>query len=243
MSQLARRAAEDPSVLEALQALDTTALRVLEVFACLHEASIEDVASGLSESQEDVAQAVADLWARGLLWGAGPSFRIVRAAQQAFGAHPCGLSSASHTIPDPVAVREAALEIDEETLLSLVWDDPVAATPNALTVPRNEQDVLPRETSLILRDGAYLRPADPRPLPETVEPAAGASLWTAIAGVRYLLTELEREPLAWHVNRGITRRALSDRAATMAVPVDDLLVWVELAGMAGLVGGAGRLPE
>lgn len=233
ISQLARRAADDASVLEAMGSLSTSALRVLEVYAALHEADLAVVRAGLSEP---VDVAVADLWDRALLWG-GPVFKIVRAAQQAFGPYPCGLTAASHLTPDPAAVRQAALDVDPDRLRYLVWEHPVSTTANPLTVVRSEQDVVPREVALILRDGLFLAPAS---APAALERAEAApQMWNALAGVRYCITELQREPMVWHPQRGVSRRTLQDRAASMSVPMDDLLAWLELAACAGLVGGAG----
>lgn len=228
ISELARRAADDASVLEAMQSLTTAHLRVLEVFACLHEATADQVGE---------PEIVDELWSRGLLWG-GPTFRIVRAAQQAFGPYPCGLGPAGHSVPDPQEVRDAALELDPDRLRYLVWESPVSTTANPLTVTRGEQHVVPREVALILRDGRYL-PADTPPEPlEQVTPAPADGLWAPIAGVRYLLSELAKVPAPWNPARGVGRRALTERAVTMGVPYDDLVCWLELAAVAGLVGGA-----
>ncbi|MCU0298325.1 MAG: hypothetical protein MUF33_07365, partial [Candidatus Nanopelagicales bacterium] len=71
LSELARRAADDASVLEALQSLTTVQLRVLEVFACIHEGTIEDVLQGLPDDPTQVRAAVDRLWHMALLWG-GP---------------------------------------------------------------------------------------------------------------------------------------------------------------------------
>ncbi len=231
ISALARRAADDASVLEAMGGLSTPALRVLQVYAALVEADTETVSKALGE---DVDAVVADLWDRALLWG-GPVFKIVRAAQQAYGAYPCGLSAASHLTPDPETVRAGALDLDPDRLRYLVWEHPVSTTANALTVIRAEQHVVPREVALILRDGLFLpRISPPQPF-DKVEVAP--QVWNVLAGIRYIITELRREPLAWSPQKGVSRRALQDRAAQMAVPLDDLVVWLELAAVAGLIGG------
>ena len=233
ISQLARRAADDASVLEAMGSLSTPCLRVLEVYAALHEGEVDVVSAGLAEPVDD---AVAVLWEMALLWG-GPVYKIVRAAQQAFGPYPCGLSAASHLSPNPETVRQDALDLDADRLRYLVWEHPVSTTANPLTVVRGEQHVVPREVALILRDGLFLPPAQVPDVPEPVP--TSPHMWNALAGVRYTITELLREPLAWHLQRGVSRRALQDRAASMAVPLEDLAAWLELAAIAGLVGGAG----
>lgn len=236
ISQLARRAADDASVLEAMGSVSTPCLRVLEVFAALHEAELDVIRAGLSD--EAVEDAVADLWERGLLWG-GPIYKIVRAAQQAFGPYPCGLSAASHLGPDPVAVRRDAQGLDPDRLRYLVWEHPVSTTANPLTVVRGEQYIVAREVSLILRDGQFLQPASVPAVPEPV--LTSPLMWSALAGVRYTITELQREPLAWHPQRGVSRRVVQDRAASMSVPLEDLAAWLELSATAGLVGGSGSL--
>lgn len=239
VSQLARRAADDASVLEAMQSLTTTQLRVLEAFACLHETTSDDVVRGLPDDPDAVTGAVAQLWSMALLWGGPHSHRIVRAAQQAFGPHPCGLAAAGHSaIVDPPSVRATAAGVDAGELERLVWHDPVLGSPHPLAVPRGEQFTVPRETALVLRDGKLLAPVAGPPAHPAAPAAPGHSLWTPVAGVRYVLTHLSRDPLPWNPARGVSRRTLTDRANTMAVPVDDLLVWLELAAAAGLVGGA-----
>jgi len=237
LGHLARRAADDASVLEAMQGLTTPQLRVLEVFACLHEATIEDVVGGLPDDEQQVRAAVSALWDRALLWGGPDVLRIARAAQQAFGPYPCGLAAATGSGPgDAATIREVAAGTDPEILRTWVWDDPVHPAPHPLLVMRGEQYAMARETSLLLREGQYLRAAHAPADPEPVQPGPGHGMWTPVAGVRYLLGDLSREPLPVHPVRGASRRVLIDRAAAMAVPVDDLQVWLELAAGAELVG-------
>lgn len=236
LSQLARRAADDASVLEAMQSLSTAELRVLEVFACAHEASTDAVVQGLPDDPADVREAVGSLWSRALLWGGPGVCHIVRAAQQAFGPFPCGLAAATGSPVDADAARAWARSLGQPMREQLVWHDPVAPGPGGPVVLRGERFILPREASMLLREGRYLPPAVPPPSPPGVEPAAGRSMWAPIAGVRYVLTDLAREPLAWHPARGVSRRAVGDRAAAMAVPGDQLLGWLELAALAGLIG-------
>ncbi len=232
LSQLARRAADDASVLSTLGALNTASLRVLEVYAALHEATADQVSTALGEPVDAV---VADLWDRALLWG-GPVFKIVRAAQQAFGAYPCGLSAASHLTPDPDAIRAAAADMDPDRLRYLVWQHPVSTVANPLTVIRGEQNVVPREVALVLRDGLFLAPASPPQVGQLPAAPVAATPWNVLAGVRYLLTDLAVAPLACNPARGVSRRALDERSAAMAAPVEEVLVWLELAATAGLVG-------
>jgi hypothetical protein len=123
-------------------------------------------------------------------------------------------------------------------LEDLLWHDPVRAAADPLLVARGDHFVLPREAALVLRDGAFLRPmAALPPAPETA-PAGSFLMWAPLAGVRYVLTDLAREPLPWHPVRGVSRRTINDRCATMHVPADDLLTWLELAAIAGLIGPA-----
>ena len=235
LGQLARRAADDASVLEAMQSLTTPELRVLAVFASVHEADVAQIDAALPQDS-DISGTVASLWARALLWGGPDTYRIARAAQQAFGAFPCGLVAESHVVPDEQAIREAADETPPEQLREWVWHTPVSNDPHPLLISRGEQFVLPRESSLLLRNGVYLPPVSPPALPEPAAPASGHTLWAAVAGVRYLLTDLARMPLPIHPTRGVSRRILTDRAAAMNVPGDDLVVWLELAAAAGLIG-------
>lgn len=237
LSQLARRAADDASVLDALQSLNTPALRVLEVFACLHEGTAEQVSAGLSEEPETVRAAIEELWTMALLWGAPESYRIVRAAQQAFGPFPCGLAPIGGSTPDSHEVTAAsAADLPEPVLQRLMWTDPVHDQAHPLLVTRAEQFVLPREASLALRGGLFLQPVAGPPVHTPAQPPTGSLLWTPIAGVRYVLTSLTRDRLAWHPTRGVSRRNLSDRALSMSVPVEDLMAWLELAAAAGLIG-------
>lgn len=236
LSQLARRTAEDTSVLEAMQSLNTIELRVLEVFACLHEATADQAISGLPDEADRVRTAIERLWAMALLWGGPDIHRIARAAQQTFGPFPCGLAPASHVDPDPALVRSAAGDFDESVLRRLVWRDPVHPEAHPILTARGEQFILPREAALLLRDGAYLPAAQPEPEHPPASVPAGHGLWGPIAGVRYVLTDLAREPLAWNPSRGVSRRTLTDRAESMSVPVDDLVVWLELAAITGLIG-------
>ncbi len=238
LSQLARRAADDASVLEAMQSLSTVQLRVLEVFACLHEGTIEDTEQGLPDDPEQVRAAVDRLWSMALLWGGPQVYRITRAAQQAFGAHPCGLSAAGHAAVDDVSVRAAAAGWDTDELEDLLWHDPVRQAADPLLIPRGDHFVLARESALVLRDGAFLRPVDPPAPAPDVTPAGNVLMWAPLAGVRYVLTDLAREPLPWHPVRGVSRRTVNDRSASMNAPADDLLTWLELAAIAGLIGPA-----
>lgn len=239
ISQVARRAADDVSALDAMQSLNTTALRVLEVFACLHEGTAAEAVAGLPEEPEAVEAAIDELWSMALLWGGPTNFRIVRAAQQAFGAFPCGLAGVGQPGLDAAQVTDAAADVDPELLQRLVWVDPVHDQPHPLLVTRGEQFTLPRESSLILREGKYLAPVAGPPAHESAETPPGTSLWVPVAGVRYVLSSLQREGLAWHPARGVSRRNLADRAERMSVPTDDLMAWLELAAAAGLIGGAG----
>ncbi len=237
LGQLAKRAADDASVLEALQSLTTTELRVLEVFSSLQNATIEEVLEVLPDDDALIREAVTRLREMALLWG-WPQLHPIRCAREAFGAHPCGLAGAGHVTVDEAAIRAAAGELDEQLLERLVWENPVSDEPNPLMISRGERYVLPREWSLVLRDGSYLRPASPPDLSPSADPASGSLLWAPVAGVRYILGELRREPLPWHETRGVPRRALTDRASRLRVPIDDLVVWLELASVAGLVGGS-----
>ena len=240
LSQLARRAADDASVLEAMQGLDTTALRVLEVFAALHEATIDEVVAVLPESHDAVQAAVNRLWQLALLWG-GPTFRIVRAAQQAFGPYPCGLAPAGHESANPIdadQVRQLSADLDEGELAELVWRNPVRSEPHPLLTVREDGQILSRSAALVLRDGMFAPPPADVPTFEASQAATGQFLWLPIAGVRYLLSDLTVEPLACHESRGVSRRTITDRAESMRVPVQDLMVWLELAALAGLIGVA-----
>lgn len=125
LGQLARRAADDASVLEAMQSLTTPEVRVLAVFASVHEAGVAQVEAALPQDA-DVAGSVASLWTRALLWGGPDLYRIARAAQQAFGPFPCGLAAESHVVPDEQAIREAADETPPDQLRVWVWDSPVS---------------------------------------------------------------------------------------------------------------------
>lgn len=235
LSQLARRAGDDASVLEAMQLLDRTELRVLEVFAAVHEATVAQVVALIDEGDEEVASAVDRLWMLALLWG-GPTYRIVRAAQQAFGPYPCGLAPAGHVQPDGQTVAEDAETFDPDDLRDLVWHNPVRESPHALLTSRGDVNVLPREAALVLRRGRFLpEPPAPPEVPESPQ-ATGQFLWAPLSGVRYLLTELTARPLACHETRGVSRRTVADRAESMRVPVQDLMVWLELAAVAGLIG-------
>jgi hypothetical protein len=113
----------------------------------------------------------------------------------------------------------------------------VSTAATSLTVVRGEQNIVPREVALILRDGLFLPRAEPPEDFEEIEVAP--QIWSALAGIRYAITELRREPLAWHPQKGVSRRSLQDRAAQMSVPLDDLIAWLELAAVAGLVGATG----
>ena len=52
--QLARRAADDASVLEAMQSLTTPEVRVLAVFASVHEAGVAQVEAALPQDADVV---------------------------------------------------------------------------------------------------------------------------------------------------------------------------------------------
>jgi hypothetical protein len=238
MSQLARRAADDASVLEAMQSLNTTALRVLEVYACLHEADAMVVAQGLPEEPEAVQAAVDELWSMALLWGAPGSYRITRAAQQAYGPFPCGLAAAGPAGVEPAKVEALSVDMDQDLLHRLVWSNPLHDEPFALAATRGEEFVLPREAALVLRGGMYLPPVAGPPEHPASRRSPGHSLWGPLAGVRYTVTSLAREAMVWHSVRGVSRRTLSERAERMAVPVEDLMAWLELAAGAGLIGAA-----
>ena len=95
LGQLAKRAADDASVLEALQSLTTTELRVLEVFSSLQNATIEEVLEVLPDDDVLIREAVTRLREMALLWG-WPQLHPIRCAREAFGAHPCGLAGAGH---------------------------------------------------------------------------------------------------------------------------------------------------
>lgn len=237
LGNLARRAADDASVLEAMQSLDTTQLRVLEAFACLREATVDEIERGLPDPAQDVRAAARRLWSMGLVWGTD-ELRIVRAAGEAFGPHPCGLAAAGHRDLAPGQVHEAARDVPPDQLGRWVWIDPVVDHPHRLLTARGEVHVLSREASLVLRDGMLLQAAEPRPqLSPAPSRPQGLSMWGPVAGVRYVLLALQREPLPWNPSRGVPRRALADRAEGMAVPMEHLAAWLELGAQAGLIGG------
>ncbi len=236
MSQLARRAADDASVLEAMQSLNTTELRVLEVYACLHEADAATVAQGLPEEPEAVQASVDDLWSRALLWGAPGHYRITRAAQQAYGPFPCGLAASGPAAVATAEVEALSADMDRELLDRLVWSNPLHDQSFPLAATRGGGFVLPRDTALQLRGGMYLPPVEGPPEHPASQRSPGHSLWGPLAGVRYTVTSLAREAMAWHGVRGVSRRTLADRAERMSVPVEDLMAWLELAAGAGLIG-------
>lgn len=239
LGQLARRAADDASVLEAMQSLNTRELRVLEVVAGMHEATVDEVRKALP-GDAGIDEAVAVLWARALLWGGPDVFRIARAAQQAFGPYPCGLAPATSVKCDAATVRAMAAEVDPQTLNRWVWHNPVSTSPHPLLTVRGEHFELPRAAALLLRDGVFLPPVPDAPDPARAESAPGLGLWAPLAGVRYVLTELTREPLPRNPVRGVSRRTLAERASAMAVPEPDLAAWLELAAQAGLIGPVGE---
>ena len=95
--------------------------------------------AGLPEEPEAVEAAIDELWSMALLWGGPTNFRIVRAAQQAFGAFPCGLAGVGQPGLDAAQVTDAAADVDPELLQRLVWVDPVHDQPHPLLVTRGEQ--------------------------------------------------------------------------------------------------------
>lgn len=261
MGQLARHAADDASVLEAMQSLTLAQVRLLEVAVALDDqATAAAVAEAVGQELGAVLPDLARLWDLALLWGAHPAegewLHVIRAAQQAFGPWPCGLgplladtdAGVRALLGEPAPLLEAAGDVPPAILRSLVWESPVLSDSDQEAVPmhspllvaRTHGRVLAREVSMVLRQGRYFVEDSPPPQVgrdrARSDSAGGHAAGMLVAGVRHLVRHLTRQPLAWRRGTGVSRRALTDLSGALRVPEDDVQVWLEVAAAAGLIG-------
>ncbi|SDB80319.1 Helicase conserved C-terminal domain-containing protein [Raineyella antarctica] len=163
VADLVTRMSTGGSTLHALHRLNAWQHVVAEALAALPDgATRKDVATLLGATDElAVRRGIADLRARGLVWGAEGSLHLVAQARTAFGPWPGGLPEES---AHPLTERQigAALQAAGETvrplLDQLVWGPPTGRVRNADRQVTPESANTPMEVALAY---GLLRPLDP----------------------------------------------------------------------------------
>lgn len=163
VGELVARMSTGGSTLHALHRLDAWQHVVAEALAALPDgATRRDVAELLGTTDElAVRRGIADLRARGLVWGADNGLHLVIQARGAFGPWPAGLADPS---PAPMgdeqvaAALEAAGEVVRPLLEQLVWGPPTGRIRNADRVVTPETATTPMEVALA---HGLLRALDP----------------------------------------------------------------------------------
>ncbi|WP_344809813.1 helicase-associated domain-containing protein [Microlunatus ginsengisoli] len=215
--ELATRATTSTSVGRALESLNAYQRVVTEAIAALPTpTSVADVGALLGGAPTEVADAVAALRERALLWGPDDSLNLVRAVREAFEPYPGGLAPPSfRALTDgQIADRIAACDDSVRPVLDRLAWSPTGAVRNATRQVQPEHArspieqllaqglirpldadtvILPREVALYVRGGRF----SPDPVPASAPAVSGtdrtASLVDrAAAGAAFaLLHDLE----------------------------------------------------
>ncbi|WP_033295343.1 helicase-associated domain-containing protein [Amycolatopsis jejuensis] len=180
---LATRAGTPGSVARACEDLDTFTLAVLDALLVAGaDGTPMPVSAVAALVGREVAEPLARLRARALVWGTDDELRVPPAARDALGPFPAGLGSPSPALAaTDVAARLAEVSEDERAVLTALAAGPPigrtrdasfdvalsdAATPvqkllaRGLLLRRDDQTVeLPRELGLLLRGGVAFDPA------------------------------------------------------------------------------------
>lgn len=162
VAELLGRMTTGGSTLHALHRLDAWQHVVAEALAALPDGSTrKDVGALLATSDElAVRRGIADLRARGLVWGAEGGLHLVAQARTAFGPWPGGLAEPSaHPMPEQevAAALGAAGEVVTPLLEQLVWGPPTGRVKNADRRVTPETATTPMEVALAY---GLLRPLD-----------------------------------------------------------------------------------
>jgi hypothetical protein len=222
-ADLAQRANSAPSTAAALADLTAAELDVLEAACALAGSgrfTRADLSDGLGRPVDDpaVAEPVAELFRRMLLWGSGDDIRVPSAAREMVGPHPCGLDpvprggspALRRALADPQALladlarqpADVAAAVEQ-----IAWGPPTtrptgnrgSATAVAWLADRDllmsDESIplhLPREAALLLRRGRLLQ--HPRLEPPREAPPGDSERIGRECGYRadHFLRELDR---------------------------------------------------
>ena len=271
IAELAKAANSVESVSLALDRLTATDLLVLEACCALapdHQVTVPGLCKGLSASSDPVAESVRLLHGLALLWGPDEDLRPPSAVREVMGPHPCGLDpvvrpASAVTDADQLSRFQEAATFDSappgtrDLLEELTWRSPlIAALEGAAPPAANwllEQGVLrsvaetsfvlPRETSLVMRDGRL----DQEPLP--LAPILNGKAWpnaavasTGAHSADLLVRTIDRVidasalmPLRMLATGGMASRDLVAAAERLRVEPTDLALLLEVARQAGWI--------
>ncbi|MDO5645679.1 MAG: helicase-associated domain-containing protein [Dermabacter sp.] len=208
MAALARRAASDASVRDALTSLVRPEWQLVEALvAPPHPSTPEELAHAVSATPEQIARHVLRLCTLGLVYPDESGRRLLPvAALRAIIERPAGLGPARTTDPSPdeAAARVAALPASLTQVAdalafgpALVAGDPDSPLAHALleagiaereTTPTGARLVLPRPIHLALRSGVVHRSFAHVPQPEADAPAEDAAHPRAARAIAQALT-------------------------------------------------------
>lgn len=269
LTALAARAATQPSILRAVDALDAGALATLEALAIAGD-PVDDAWAGelTGLGQEALHTAVDDLWRRALVWRGADGWHVPRPVAEALGPYPAGLADGPADRADVAAAGAAlaGLREDQRAVLErLAWGPPVGAVSteqgavravvqeliaSGLLEARGAGEVLlPRRVALALRGGRSHREvalAPPelgtRPYPvDRVDAAAGAAAGDVLAMVDELAVLWGPAPPRVLRAGGLAVADLRAVADALDLELPRAAFLVELAYAAALVDDDGEL--
>ena len=217
LGELATRATTSTSIGRALDSLNAYQQQIAEACAALPSPiAVVEIADLVGGRVAEVAQAVAALRQRALLWGPDEALSLVRAVREAFEPYPGGLAPPSFRplTPDQIADRLADCDESVRPVLDRLAWSPTGAVRNAtrpidpdrartpveqllvrqLLRPLDDDTViLPREVSVYVRGGRFSADPAPATQPEVGGPDRTASLVDrAAAGAAFaVLHDLE----------------------------------------------------
>lgn len=270
LDELIERATASASTQLALEGLDAWQRRVALALAASPDAiSTRHLAALMGADRGHVAQAVAALQRRALVWGTDRSWHLTRAARAAFGSHPAGLAGESPLPLTDQEVDQALARVDDAAravLERLLWDNPTGRVAQAdrrgspdsdrpvdrllyhrLVRPLDSETVvLPREVALRLRGGRLFPDEVPAVVPPW--PAGEDSAMVAAAGLGSALevvtsVEVLVDQLGLMQPRPLATGALAKRDLTTLSQqgggVPRTLLLLMVAERAGLVATGG----
>ena len=153
VAELLARMTTGGSTLHALHRLDAWQHVVAESLAALPDGSTRKDAGALLGTSDELAvrRGIADLRARGLVWGPETALHLVAQARTAFGPWPGGLAEPSaHPMPEEEVAEAlgAAGEVVHPLLEQLVWGPPTGRVKNADRQVTPETATTPMEVAL-----------------------------------------------------------------------------------------------
>ncbi|MFW5467041.1 helicase-associated domain-containing protein [Knoellia sp. CPCC 206391] len=221
---------------------------------------------------------LADLWALALVWRAPHGLVVTRTVADVLGESIAGLGLAADDLPGPAAPDEATLRSEialappraRAILDRLTWGPSVGIVPAAdgpgregpaddgprwllahglVRAVASDQIALPREVSMVLRDGRVHRDAQLEPplvtgparQVEEVDAAAGAAASQVLALLDELLDSWSQTPPRVLRTGGLAVRDLKAAASQLDTSPEHTAYLVELALIADLVADDGEV--